>query len=72
MSADPTGLRVAGGLDPVALERRLTTLGIQHFPTRLWAHDDTLWGDDPVHRVSARTESCGGTGDARRCSARWQ
>jgi len=53
MSSVPTGLRVAGGLDPAAFERRLTTLGVQHFPTRLWAHDDTLWGDDPAHRAVA-------------------
>jgi glucose-6-phosphate isomerase len=53
MSSIPTGLRVAGGLDPAAFERRLTTLGIQHFQARLWAHDDTLWGDDPAHRAVA-------------------
>lgn len=53
MTAAPTGLSMAGGLDPAAHERRLTTLGIQHFATRLWAHDATLWGDDPAHRAVA-------------------
>jgi glucose-6-phosphate isomerase len=33
-----------------AVDARLDQLEEQRFATRLWRHDDTLWGDDPEHR----------------------
>jgi glucose-6-phosphate isomerase len=36
-----------------AYENRLCWLDEREFSRRLWAHDDSLWGDDPEHRKVA-------------------
>ncbi len=41
-----------GSVQP-AYEARLRRLDEQEFSRRLWAHDDSLWGDDPEHRKVA-------------------
>src|SRR5262249_16710746 len=38
-----------GGTEP-AVEARLRKLDGGRFAERLWAHDDSLWGDDPERR----------------------
>ncbi len=42
------------GSAAAAIEARLVALDRARFVPRLWARDDSLWGDDPAHREVAR------------------
>jgi len=46
-------MKFALGPHQAAYEARLRQLAEARFAERLWAHDDSLWGDDPEHRKVA-------------------
>ena len=46
-------MKLVLGAAQAAVDARLDALDRERFAERLWAHDDSLWGDDPEHRKVA-------------------